>query len=156
VSPVLAVVSGNDADLLAQLHAQCFEAPWGADAMRDLLATPGTFGLVAAWADDAPPAGFVLARVAADESEILSIGVAPEGRGKGLGAALLEAAALRCAKLGARTLFLEVAADNRPAQALYARAGFRQAGLRKGYYARAQGPGVDGLALAKTLVGTGP
>jgi ribosomal-protein-alanine N-acetyltransferase len=44
-------------------------------------------------------------------------------------------------------MFLEVAETNAAARALYLRRGYRQVGLRRGYYA----PGLDALVLRRTL-----
>jgi ribosomal-protein-alanine N-acetyltransferase len=46
---------------------------------------------------------------------------------------------------GAETLFLEVAADNAPAIALYERLDFERIGLRPGYYAHGDHGPVDAL-----------
>ena len=45
-------------------------------------------------------------------------------------------------------LFLEVAADNEAAKALYAKLGFKEIGRRKGYYQRTAGPPQDAINLA--------
>ena len=47
--------------------------------------------------------------------------------------------------------FLEVAADNAAAQALYARAGFAESGRRRGYYRRPDGSGLDALVMQRAL-----
>ena len=53
-------------------------------------------------------------------------------------------------------LFLEVAEDNAAARALYATAGFAEAGRRRGYYAAADGGRRDALLLALDLTVTLP
>lgn len=111
---------------LAALHAQCFPDPWDAKALRELFAADA----FAFSSDD----GFVLARVAGGEAEILTLAVAPAARGKGLGRALLQAAIKRARAEGAETMFLEVGADNPAALALYAGLGFAKVGIRKSYY----------------------
>lgn len=126
---------------LAALHAASFPHPWDVKAIADLLATPGTFAFSA---DD----GFVLARVAAGEAEILTLAVTPSARGKGLGRALLQAAISKARDMGAQTMFLEVGADNPAARALYAALGFTKVGDRKGYY-----QGRDALVLRLPLAG---
>jgi ribosomal-protein-alanine N-acetyltransferase len=45
----------------------------------------------------------------------------------------------------------EVAADNKPAQALYLCVGFEQVGVRRGYYPRSHGAAVDAWLLAWEL-----
>lgn len=126
-------------DALAALHASCFPDAWDAAAITALLATPGTFAFSH---DD----GFVLARVAGDEAEILTLAVAPVARGRGLGRALLQAVIRRAAEMGAASLFLEVGADNPAALALYAGLGFTRVGMRKAYY-----NGGDALVLRLSL-----
>jgi ribosomal-protein-alanine N-acetyltransferase len=116
--------------VLAALHAGCFAAAWDAPAIARLLATPGAFALIAQ--ADGVPVGFVIARQAADELEIVSIGVLPPARRAGAARALLQAAFARAA--GAATCFLEVAEGNAAARALYLRLGFAQAGRRPRYY----------------------
>jgi ribosomal-protein-alanine N-acetyltransferase len=128
---------------LAALHAACFAIAWDAAAISALLATPGTFAFHHA-------DGFVLARVAGGEAEILTLAVAPSARGRGLGRALLQATIIRAHELGAQTVFLEVGADNPSALALYAGLGFAKVGMRKGYYMSASG-GTDALVLRLPL-----
>jgi len=112
---------------LAALPAASFDAPWSEAALAALLDTPGTFAFH-------NRDGFVLTRVAGDEAEILTLAVAPAARGKGLGRALMVAAANRSQELGAAALFLEVGVANPAALALYAGLGFANVGARKGYY----------------------
>jgi ribosomal-protein-alanine N-acetyltransferase len=132
------------AHAMAAIHVACFppRERWGADAMALQLGLPGAFGLID------PAGGFLLMRVAADEAEILTLAVAPEARWQGRAAGLLRAAAGQAAVGGARALFLEVAADNAPARALYAQAGFVEVGRRKRYYAG----GSDALIMRRDLI----
>jgi ribosomal-protein-alanine N-acetyltransferase len=118
----------GDAALLEALHKTSFPVPWSRNAICELLAGPGVFAFFTA-------EGFVLARAAAGEAEILTLAVAPNARGRGLGRALLSAAADHAAHLGAISIFLEVGADNPAALALYASLGFDRVGQRKAYYA---------------------
>lgn len=144
------------AELLAGIHGICFAEPWSPASMAELLAMPGAAGLIAVDggslvpAARAPgPAGLVLWRAAAGEAEILTIAVLPPWRRRGLAATLLEAAFDGARAAGAEVMFLEVAADNAPAQALYLARGFTRAGLRKGYYGD-----IDALVLRKELAVT--
>lgn len=122
-----------DIPVLTAIHAACFDLPWDADSLMPLLIGPGGFGLVATGASGAP-VGLVFARCAADEAEILTLCVLPEGRRGGHGSRLLRGAMERAATYGAATLFLEVADDNEAALALYRRAGFVTIGTRPRYY----------------------
>lgn len=142
-----------DAALLAALQAEAFgdsagTERWEARSLEALLAAPDCLGLIAA--SGGRPLGFGLARLAADEAEILSLGVVPAARRLGLGRALLDALVARTRAQGAGTLFLEVAADNPGAIGLYAAAGFRRVGRRPGYYGRPDSA-VDALILRLDL-----
>jgi len=134
------------AETLAPLHALAFppEERWGAEALRLMLEMPGSFAL------HAPEGGFILARVAADEAEVLTLAVAPAARCQGLGTALLETALALAAEAGAGVMFLEVSTANAAARALYAAAGFTEVGRRPRYYA----DGTDALVLSRRLSGS--
>lgn len=140
-----------ESGVLAAVHALCFsEEAWDAPAMAGLMALPGTFAFLAVDESAEEPLGCGLFRVAADCSEILTLGVRLEMRQRGIGQALLCAGAAAMAQAGAVSLFLEVAEDNLPARALYARAGFAGVGRRAGYYRRNNGA-VAALVLEKKL-----
>ena len=130
-----------DAPALAALHAAAFPQAeaWGAEAMTLMLEMPGAFGL---WQ---PGAGLVLARVAAGEAEVLTLAVVPARRRDGVGGALLASAMQAAVVRGAAVLFLEVAAGNAAALALYAKFGFAEVGHRRRYYAG----GADALVLRR-------
>lgn len=146
MSIAIAPAGAAAAGLLAALHQAAFPAaPWNEPAMARLLAMPGAFALIATL--DAEPAGFVLARVAADEAEIVTLGVAPARTRRGIGRHLLAATAHEAARRGAARLFLEVAEANLAARCLYAADGFREAGRRRRYYP----DGSDAVVLARPL-----
>lgn len=128
---------------IARILGAAFDDPaqrWSPGSVASTLAAPGVVGLLA-------EGGCAVLRVAADEAELLTIAVLPAARGRGLGAALLDACLAESAALGARRLHLEVAAANSPALALYARAGFVETGRRRGYY----GAHGDALTMARVL-----
>ena len=131
------------AAILAAIHAESFPAPerWGPDAMALQLEQPNCFGHID------PAGGFILARIAADEAEILTLAVAPERRRAGSGRALLSAAIVTATRYGAKSMFLEVSLTNEAAQALYQRLGFTQVGRRRRYYP----DGGDALVMRRDL-----
>ncbi len=151
-------VGAFDLGRLARLHRACFEEPWSKTDLAHLLALPGGLGLIARSQgfrrlgfDTRRPVGFSLCRVTRDESELLSIGVAPDMRRSGLGTHLVRQSMRRCRAGGARCMFLEVAIDNPAAQALYAQEGFCEVGRREGYYRRAGGDRVAALTMRAEL-----
>jgi ribosomal-protein-alanine N-acetyltransferase len=138
----LTPLSQVHAGLIAGMHHVCFAEPWNEKAMADLLALPGVYGWLAAGEQ---PEGFVMARIAADEGEILTLMVLPPYRRTGLARRLLEAALDNAKMQGAQKMYLEVASSNEAAQQLYTKVGFNLVGRRKAYYAS----GADALLLAK-------
>ncbi len=137
---------------MAAIHRKAFPPAeaWGIDAFALQLALPGAIG----WLDRR--GGMILARVAADEVEVLTLAVDPAARRRGLGTRLLDAAMTLATSRGARVAFLEVSIGNVAARTLYARAGFTPTGRRPRYYA----DGTDALVLRRTLTpasqGSGP
>lgn len=145
-APAVRTAGPFDLTLLAEMHRACFpDDPWDRRALGEILAMPGALGLIAG---AACPAGFLLARLTADEGEVLSLGVLPERRGRGEAGVLLQALRAQAAAAGVARLFLEVAADNTPACRCYRRFGFAQVGRRRGYYRRPDGPPADALVLS--------
>jgi ribosomal-protein-alanine N-acetyltransferase len=100
--------------------------------------------------------GVILCRVAAGEMEVLTLGVTPAARRRGVAQALMAAALPAARDLGATEVFLEVAVDNDAAIALYDRLGFRKTGLRKSYYDRRPNGFMDALVMRLDLHATGP
>ena len=137
---------------VALLHRVCFpEDPWDPSAIVEILGTAGFFGRIA-WENEAP-AGFALARDLHKECEILSLGVLPERRREGVGAALLNSICVEARLRSAESIVLEVAVDNIAALALYAARGFLQVGRRRNYYRRTRNS-ADALVLRLELTGT--
>lgn len=131
------------ARLLAAMTARCTDQPWREATLTGHLAQPGTLALIVE--ADGEPLGFVMARVVDEECEILNLGVLPDHRRRGLGRRLLHAL---FEAVPAGRCFLEVAADNGPAQALYAAEGFAAVARRPGYYVR-DGRRVDALVMRR-------
>jgi ribosomal-protein-alanine N-acetyltransferase len=146
------------AELLAGMHRICFADAWDADAMASLLTMPGAEGVIAVDGGSlAPaltppgPAGFVLWRAAGGEAEILTIAVLPPWRRGGLGGRLLAAALAASVRAGADAMFLEAAADNTAALALYEKWQFQRVGLRRAYYGD-----KDAVVMRRDLAGVTP
>lgn len=137
---------------IAPLHAKLFEAAWDEAALDQLLSHPASTAFVAEIRVPVPvTVGFVLGQLAADEAEILTIGVAPELQRRGLGRRLIEGFARAAKRAEARRVHLEVAADNAGALALYRALGFTESGRRKAYYERKGAPAVDAVLLSLAL-----
>ena len=68
----------------------------------------------------------------------------PGAQGRGIGSLLLQALVDRAVRCGARSLLLEVRADNVAAIGLYRRHGFEQIAVRRRYY---QPGDIDALVM---------
>ena len=147
----------TDAALLARLHAACFDRAWDEEAMAALIAGPGTLCLLGFTGDAEPlPASFLIARRAADEAELLTIGVVPACRRLGLARALLKQAIATLRESGADRLFLEVDEGNEAALALYRGLGAAPVGQRPGYYESGSDAAIFSLALSEPRSDDGP
>jgi len=152
-SYVLRPLGARDLDRAAKLHALAFaalgERPWTRQDVAELLAAPGVAGLLIE--EEAGAVGFALYRMAADQSELLTLAVSPPRQRRGAGRALLAAVVDRMRSAGARALFLEVGIDNSPARALYEASGFATVATRPAYYQRSDRPPADALVMRLTL-----
>jgi len=121
---------------------------WSADGYRDELADRRHRRYVVALDETGRLLGWAGIRVLADEGEILTVGVVPSTRRRGVArrliAALLEEARTR----SVTEVFLEVRIDNEAARALYKSEGFEPIGLRRGYYEHGR---VDAITMRKSL-----
>ena len=154
--PTISIKTVGPFDLgrLARLHQSCFDDPWSRTDLAHLLALPGGFGILArlfegslSGIDGMRGVGFALCRVVRDEGELLAIGVGPGYRRRSIGAVLLRDCLERSRSIGALSMFLEVAADNHSAQALYRTFGFVEVGRREGYYLRPDGSRMNAYTM---------
>lgn len=136
---------------IAALHAKLFDPPWDATSVAALIDHPAAAALVAQVREPRAMAGFVIGQLAADEAEILSVGVAPEWQRRGLARTMIEGLARAAARAEAKRIYLEVAEDNAAATALYGSLGFTEIGRRRGYYHTPGAQMVDAVILALDL-----
>ena len=130
---------------MAVLHAASFRRGWSEDEFRSMLADKAVLAHRAMQRHKL--IGFIITRIAGDESEILSVAVAASAQGQGLAGRLLHLHLRRLAGLGVRTVFLEVGENNLPAIRLYNRAGFEEVSRRHGYYQDETGRQTAALVL---------
>lgn len=143
---------------LARIHEierVAFSDPWSLQSFGDLLANPRVLFAVAERDERGGRGGglggvvgYVVAWFVVDEAEVANVAVAPEARGQGVGARLLDEALAVARRHGAASVYLEVRDSNVAARALYASRGFVQIGRRRRYYRR---PVEDALVLRREL-----
>jgi ribosomal-protein-alanine N-acetyltransferase len=138
----------SDAAALASLARASSLPGWSEASLRAAFADPAMIARVARSSHRAAR-GFVVARCAADEVEILLVVVAPAARRYGVGTALVAAALADAARTGARAAHLEVRASNAAAIALYQRLGFVAVGRRPRYYDAKE----DAVRMSRALGG---
>ena len=121
---------------------------WTLPQCAGLMPMPGVWLTMAR--KDGEVAGFSLARIVADEAELLLLAVAPAAQRCGVGKSLLVHFEQAAAARGARRLHLEVR-DGNDAVNLYKSAGFTLVGRRRRYYTGQDGQLYDALSLSRPV-----
>lgn len=131
---------------MANTHAAAFtrSRPWTAEEFSELLSNRFTYAVGSA-------ESFSVFQVIADEAELLTIVTHPSHQRQGLALHCMQDWMAKATQLGASRAFLDVAADNDPAIALYKRCGFVSCGRRKGYYLRENATKIDAIVMARNL-----
>src|SRR5213078_4494770 len=130
---------------VAAIERAVFSDPWSANDFAECVASGVPF-LVAE--RRAVVAGYVVAHCAADEGEILNLGVAVAYRLQGIARALVERVLEALAGRGVRTVYLEVRTSNASARRLYESLGFGEVARRAHYYRR---PVEDAVVLRAAI-----
>ncbi|QWW68151.1 N-acetyltransferase [Rhizobium sp. WYJ-E13] len=156
LKPEFEIVAMGPEDCLdvSVLHRERFARPWGDGEFHSLLSQNTVFGFVARQTNailKKTLPGFVLARQAAGEAEILTVAVQAKVARCGLGWRLMQAAMREARLRGGESMFLEVDDGNTAALGLYRKLGFEQAGERKGYYKDANGATSTALVMKRVL-----
>ena len=141
-------MSVNDVAAVAALEASVFTGhhePWDERLFYEDLTEPGHIWWVAH--DRGEIVGYVGGAVVEGELQIANVAVAPARRGKRVAGRLMGRVAYDAQMLGATTSVLEVEVGNEPAERLYTRLGYKQVGLRRGYY----GAGHDARVMQASL-----
>ena len=143
----------DDAAAIAVLHEEDFVRPWTEAEFASLLEQDTVFGFAAREVGNprAGIVGFVLARLAAGEGEILTVATARSHRRQGIGWRLMDAVLRQLHGDRAEALFLEVDETNAAAIALYRRFDFRQVGHRPNYYRSVEHGPTGALVMRRDL-----
>ena len=138
-----------DLPVFVSLDKQLFPySPWSASQYKEEFSSPTRHFVVAV--DQAQKiVGYagVFAPGAA-EADILTVGVVPEQRGKGIAKALMALITEWAKAQGTTAMMLEVKVDNSEAIGLYESLGYSKLNIRKDYF----GTGLDALVMRLELL----
>lgn len=134
--------------IMSDAFDPAFGEAWTQSQCSGILIMPGVWMTLAT--QDGISAGFSIARITADEAELLLLGVRRAARRRGVGGALLGRFRAAARARGARRVFLEMRSGN-DAGWMYSAAGFEQVGRRRDYYRGTCGETFDALTLSCAL-----
>jgi len=144
----LRLMTPSDVPEVARIETTAFSTPWSEETFNSLLKRSGVELWVAEWGDEL--AAYAILWKVLDEGELANIAVRSDLRGRGIGSGLLSRMLEVAEDSGVLSLYLEVRESNGLAREMYARRGFHEIGVRKGYY---EGPREDARVLKKSLEG---
>ncbi|GAA3841884.1 ribosomal protein S18-alanine N-acetyltransferase [Sphaerisporangium flaviroseum] len=140
----------TEADLPAVMKIERSTFPfdaWSEGMLRGELADqPRTRYYIVAVADE-EVVGYAGLAAAGDQADVQTIAVSATMQRAGIGSAMLRELLTEATRRGATAVFLEVRADNPPAQAMYEAFGFERIGLRRDYY----DDGTDAIMMMRKL-----
>lgn len=139
----------RSADLVQVLaiERRAYDYPWSAGIFKDCLRAGYTCRVLE---QDTRLLGYGVMTAAVEEAHVLNVCVDPPYQGRGYGGVLVEHLLTLAGRMKAHAAYLEVRPSNHAARALYARHGFVQVGVRKGYYPAGEGR-EDALILLREL-----
>lgn len=138
-----------DSAAVKRIEMLCGLESWAVEEYSREPARPFSQCLVAVHGDSSGIVAFLISRIVGDICEIYNLAVVEALRGRGIGAALLNALECRVGGLGVTSIQLEVRASNSSARSFYRQQGFTEQGGRKGFY---RNPDDDAILLQKSMI----
>ncbi len=137
-----------DLAVVAEIEAQVYEFPWGQPLLLECVKANYACWLV----EHAEQiVGYGILTVSVGEAHILNLGIAQPWWGNRIGTRLVKRLMDIARWYQAKSIFLEVRPSNQRAIDLYAREGFIEVGLRRGYYPASNGR-EDAVVMTRELV----
>lgn len=133
---------------IADIEKEVFPDAWSENAVRETMRQNTSLVFAAREAEGTPVLGYVIFYYVLDEGEIARIACASKYRRKGIGSLLLRALEEESREKGIRLWHLDVRKSNEAARAFYCRHGFREDGIRKGFY---ENPKEDAVLMTRIL-----
>jgi len=122
----------SDLERILEVERASFSTPWGIRSFQALLERDDVHFLVLE--EEGRVMGHGILWWVREEGEVANLAVAPEWRGRGGGARLLDALLDGARVAGVERIFLEMRVSNQAAARLYESRGFRSMGIRRNYY----------------------
>lgn len=129
-------MTAMDIDVVTAIEKTVYPHPWTPGNFRDSLAANYHCWIMEC---GGTITGYGVVMIAADEAHLLNLSIAAAWQRRGLGTGFVRFITKLARDYGAARIILEVRPSNHGGRELYARAGFRELGLRRGYYPAAQG-----------------
>lgn len=142
-------MTAEDIPQICDIEEKSFPIPWQTDTFKHELTNMLATYLVAK--DSEKVIGFIGAWFVMDECQITNIAVDEEYRKKGIASQLVTELFKECKKHGTNYIMLEVRVNNLVAQKLYAKHGFVEEVIRKGYYKNPDGTHEDAIVMSKDI-----
>ena len=137
----------SDLDEVLAIEYRVYPFPWGRGNFMDSMSS-GYSCWVSRVAGEL--VGYFVVMTAVDEAHLLNIAISEKRQGLGFGARLLRQAMTTARAGGGALMLLEVRPSNERALTLYRHFGFKQVGVRRGYYPAESGR-EDALVLTHAL-----
>lgn len=126
------LMTAEDVPAVATIEKDCFSEPWSEQGFLDGMNNSAVF--LVAENENGEVTGYIGMYVMAPEGEITNVAVSKDGRGNGIGAALVGAMQQWAVEHGVERIVLEVRVTNAPAIHVYEKRGFTTIGVRKNFY----------------------
>jgi len=137
----------GDLDEVLAIEYRVYPFPWGRGNFTDSMSSGYSCWVCRVSGE---LVGYFVVMLAVDEAHLLNIAIAEKRQGLGFGARLLRQAMRVAQASGGTLMLLEVRPSNEQALSLYRHFGFKQIGVRRGYYP-ADGGREDALVLTHEL-----
>lgn len=123
----------DDIDQVYEIEKLSFTLPWTKESFRyEMESNDHAYYVIAETQEGI--VGYCGMWLILDECHITNIAILPQERGKKYGERLMEEVIRVAKSKGAELMTLEARVSNHAAQNLYRKMGFKNGGIRKGYY----------------------
>jgi ribosomal-protein-alanine N-acetyltransferase len=137
-------MNAADVDEVVRIEQRVHTHPWTRGNFTDALNSGYVCRVYEA---EGEMLGYIVLMSAVDEAQLLDISIAAGQQRRGLGRKLLNEVMQIARGMNMRRVLLEVRPSNLAALGLYRTAGFREIGLRRGYYAAADQQREDAIVM---------